>query len=116
RALQALGIGAAAFETWEGLRIEGRRLSHLDPLKHGPSGWMTRAGGVLSGPVPAILRAASLFGSAERSRSLRRWAAWSAVAGSLITRFGWIQAGHSSAKDWKLPLEDSDRKSPQIER
>src|SRR5712691_3763228 len=42
RALQALGLGAALFECWEGLRIEGRGYSHFDPLKHGPSGWMTR--------------------------------------------------------------------------
>ena len=58
RALQALGLGAAIFETWEGLRIEGRSDAHLAPLKHGASGWITRAGGALSGPVPAILRAA----------------------------------------------------------
>jgi hypothetical protein len=42
RALRALGLGAALFETWEGLRIEGRSQPHLDPLKHGGSGWITR--------------------------------------------------------------------------
>src|SRR5712691_6592608 len=42
RALHMLGLGAALFECWEGLRIEGRGYSHFDPLKHGPSGWMTR--------------------------------------------------------------------------
>src|SRR5579871_2890657 len=62
RALQALGIGAAIFESWEGLRIEGRSHAEFEPLKHGTSGWITRAGGVLSGPVPLMLRAASLFG------------------------------------------------------
>lgn len=107
RALQALGLGAAIFETWEGLRIESRPHRDLDPLKHGPSGWMTRTGGVLSGPAPAILRAASLFAKDKRSRSLRRWAAASAIAGSLITRFAWVQAGHVSARDWELPLESA---------
>ena len=104
RALQALGLGAAIFETWEGLRIEGRSHSHLDPLKNGPSGWVTRAGGVLSGPIPAILRLASLFGSKKKSLSLRQVAAISSIAGSLITRIAWIYAGHVSARDWKLPL------------
>ena len=109
RALQALGLGAALFETLEGLRIESRRHSHLDPLKHGSSGWVTRAGGALSGPIPTLLRAASLFGGTRRSSSLRRWAAWSAIAGSLLTRVGWISAGHESARDWKLPLQNENK-------
>jgi len=25
--------------------------------------------------------------------------------GSLLTRYGWMQAGHASARDWRLPLE-----------
>ncbi|HEV3511366.1 MAG TPA: NrfD/PsrC family molybdoenzyme membrane anchor subunit [Candidatus Sulfotelmatobacter sp.] len=104
-ALQALGLGAAIFESWEGLRIEARSHPELDPLKHGPSGWITRAGGVLSGPLPAALRLASLFGSKKTSQSMRRVAAWSAIAGSLITRFAWVHAGHVSARNWKLPLQ-----------
>jgi len=101
RALQMLGIGAALFEVWEGWRLESRSLAGLDPLKHGLSGSITRAGGILSGPVPIGLRALSL---ATGSSKLRRWAAISAVAGSLITRFAWIQAGHVSARDWREPL------------
>jgi hypothetical protein len=107
RALQALGLGAAIFESWEGLRIEGRTQAHLDPLKHGASGWITRTGGVLSGPVPTVLRLMSAFSGRKRGTSFRRWAAWSAIAGSLITRFAWIRAGRASARDWKLPLEIS---------
>jgi hypothetical protein len=105
RALQALGFGAAIFETWEGLRLESRQATALDPLKHGSSGIVTRTGGALSGPIPLLLRTLSLFGSRKRSSSLRRWAAASAVAGSLITRIAWIHAGHVSAQNWKLPLE-----------
>jgi hypothetical protein len=108
RALQALGLGAAIFETWEGLRIEGRSHYHLDPLKHGLSGWITRTGGVLSGPVPTLLRMVSLFGSERRSSKLRRWASWSSIAGSLITRIAWIHAGHVSARDWRLPLQEHE--------
>jgi Polysulphide reductase, NrfD len=105
RALQALGVGAALFETWEGLRLESRSEAALEPLKYGSSGLVTRAGGVLSGPIPLLLRTLSLFGSRRRSSSLRRWAAASSVAGSLITRIAWIHAGHVSARNWKLPLE-----------
>jgi hypothetical protein len=115
RALQALGLGAAIFETWEGLRLEGRFHSHLNPLKHGPSGWITRAGGALSGPLPTMLRLASCFGSTKRSASLRRWAALSSVAGSLITRIAWIYAGHVSARNWRLPLEITTEQPNSIE-
>jgi hypothetical protein len=36
---------------------------------------------------------------------MRRAACWSAIAGSLLTRYGWMQAGKASARDWRLPLE-----------
>ena len=104
RALQALGLGAAIIECWEGWRIESRQLPGLDPLKHGVSGALVRTGGVLSGPVPAALRALSWATGKERSRRLRRWAGISAVAGSLLTRIAWIHAGHVSAQDWRQPL------------
>ena len=104
RALQALGLGAALFECWEGWRIESRQLPGLDPLKHGFSGWMVRAGGVLSGPLPLALRLLSAASAGDRSRRWRRWAGISAVAGSLITRIAWVQAGHASARDWREPL------------
>jgi hypothetical protein len=35
---------------------------------------------------------------------LRKAAAVSAIAGSLLTRVAWIYAGHVSARDWKIPL------------
>jgi Polysulphide reductase, NrfD len=105
RALQALGLGAAAFEMLEGTLIEGRPHGHLDPLKHGTSGYITRTGGVLSGPIPTVLRCASLFTGKRSSASLRRWAAWASVVGSLITRIAWLRAGQQSARNWRLPLE-----------
>jgi Polysulphide reductase, NrfD len=105
RALQALALGAAIFEVWEGIRIESRTHSHLDPLKHGKSGAITRLGGALSGPVPTALRIASALAGSRRSASLRRWAAMSSVVGSLLTRFAWIQAGRVSAQNWRQPLE-----------
>jgi hypothetical protein len=39
------------------------------------------------------------------NNKLRRAAAWSSVAGSLLTRFGWVQAGRASARDHRIPLE-----------
>jgi len=46
----------------------------------------------------------TMLAGKKRSNSLRTAAAVSAVAGSLLTRFAWIHAGHVSARDWKLPL------------
>ena len=103
-ALEMLGLGAAMFECWEGLRIEARRHPALQPLKHGLSGTVTRVGGLLSGPVPATLRLVHMLSGSPRSASLRKAAAISAVAGSLLTRIAWVHAGHVSARDWKLPL------------
>jgi Polysulphide reductase, NrfD len=105
KALQMLGLGAATFECWEGWRIETRPSPALNPLKQGRSGAIVRTGGVLSGPVPLVLRALSLTGNEKRARRLRRWAAMSTIAGSLLTRIGWIYAGHASANDWRAPLE-----------
>ncbi|MFB3812974.1 MAG: NrfD/PsrC family molybdoenzyme membrane anchor subunit [Terriglobales bacterium] len=98
RALNLLGIGSAVLETWEGYHLESRRDAALKPLKRGASGWTTRVGGVLSGPLPLALR---LFGG----QRMRKWAAISGIAGSLLTRYGWMWAGRASARDWRLPLE-----------
>jgi Polysulphide reductase, NrfD len=104
RALEMLGLGAAIFECWEEWRLESRNQRGLDPLKYGLSGAIARAGGVLSGPVPVGLRVASFLSSKRAARDLRRWAALSAIVGSLITRIAWVHAGHVSAKDWREPL------------
>jgi hypothetical protein len=102
-ALNLLGIGASAAESYEGFHLEVMRDPGVyRPLKHGLSGWTTRVGGVLSGPVPLALR---LIAIASGSRRLRRLAAWSSIAGSILTRFGWIYAGHESARDWRIPLQ-----------
>lgn len=105
RALRALALGAAILETLEGVHLETRSDTSLRPLKEGASGWITRTGGALAGPVPAALRLASMMTRERRSHSLRTCAAWCSIVGSLLTRIGWIQAGHASARDWKLPLQ-----------
>ena len=106
-ALNRIGIIASAMETYEGVDVEFKRDPVVNrPLKHGVTGWVTRIGGVLSGPVPLALRVAAEFTGASRSRSLRRAAAASSIAGSLLTRFGWVKAGGASSKDWRLPLQE----------
>ena len=105
RALNVLGLAASAFETAEGVKIEANPEPVHAPLKRGLSGAIVRVGGVLSGPVPLVLRAVAVFSGRERARSLRRYAAISSLAGSYLTRAGWIQAGHSSARDYRIPLQ-----------
>jgi hypothetical protein len=106
RALNLLAIVSALWETWEGFHLETRQEAALKPLKQGVSGWITRTGGVLSGPLPLCLRI--LGGSSSR---VRRWAAISGILGSLLTRYGWIRAGSSSAQDWRLPLQIPEEQS-----
>jgi hypothetical protein len=94
RALHWLALASAAVETAVGVDLELRRDPRNAPLREGKSGSLIRAGGVLSGPVPLVLR---LVGG--RSSGWRRAAGLCAVAGSILTRFGWIQAGSVSADD-----------------
>jgi len=113
RALNVLGLASALWETWEGFHLEARREEELKPLKRGLSGSLTRAGGVFSGPVPLLLRLLAAFSGDKQSQTLRRAAATCGIAGSLLTRYGWIRAGHSSARDWRLPLGVSPESSAQ---
>jgi hypothetical protein len=97
-------LGGATLDNEENYLDSGGK--HVnDPLRHGPSGTVTRLGGALSGPLPASPRLLSLLSRSKRRARLRRWAALSTVTGSFLTRVGWIQAGHASARDWRRPLE-----------
>jgi formate-dependent nitrite reductase membrane component NrfD len=112
-ALNILGLVASSVEAAEGVRIETNPHPVAEPLKHGHSGWIIRTGGMLSGPIPLGLRLAALFTPNKTARKLRRIAAASSIAGSLITRYAWIEAGHVSAQDWRLPLEiDASKEQP----
>ena len=93
-ALNRLGTGAAAVETLIGMSLEMSGERAMDPIKHGRSGLVTRAGGILAGPVPLALRLL-----APRSPSARRLAALATLAGSLLTRIGWLEAGKRSASE-----------------
>lgn len=100
RALNAIGIAAAIFETVMGARIELTRDLESKPLRADATGAITRAGAILSGPVPLLLR---LFGG--NAKKTRRLAAASTLVGSLITRLAWIGAGRQSAGDPRSPLQ-----------
>jgi formate-dependent nitrite reductase membrane component NrfD len=88
-ALNALALGAAVFETVAAVALETGDDRASRPLRIGRSGMLTRVAGALSGPIPLALR---LLGA-------RRGAAVSALAGSLLTRFAWVEAGKASAAD-----------------
>jgi DMSO reductase anchor subunit len=104
-ALSRLAFVAAAIETLVGAAIESNGSPAQAPLREGASGWVIRAGGVLSGPAALLCRAFS-----GRSPRLKRAAAVSALAGSLLTRLGWIAAGSRSAADPRpaLRLESAE--------
>jgi hypothetical protein len=106
-ALNRIAIGAAAVECAIGAAIELDRSSASQPLRAGASGWVIRTGGVLSGPVPLICRAAG-------TSRWRRVASVSALAGSLLTRIGWILAGRASAEG-RLTLRGRTQTTPSAE-
>jgi hypothetical protein len=111
-ALNAIGIVTALGETAIGASIELRKNPALKPLKSGSSGRLTRIGGLLSGPVPLILRLLALSGNEQRDKKLRKIAAASAIAGSIANRFAWTRAGVASAKDNRLLLHDESSGQP----
>ena len=104
RSLKRLAIGAAAAETLVGAHLETRTGRASEPLKHGRSGWLMRAAGVLSGPVPLLLRTLG-----RRSPHAAHVASIAMVAGSLLTRYAWISAGRASAADPREPLSLPER-------
>jgi hypothetical protein len=105
--LNVLGLLSAGVETAETVSAMGKKKEVSKPLKRGRSGLLVTAGGILSGPVPIVLRMASIFAGEKKGRSLRKMAAWSGILGSLCFRYGWVEAGSVSARDWRLPLEIS---------
>jgi hypothetical protein len=93
RALNAIGIGAAVVETALAARLESTPDPDLAPIQTGEAATLARAASLLSGPLPLVLR---LLGS--RSSSARRLAAASTIAGSILTRIAWVNAGHPNSR------------------
>lgn len=94
-ALQSLALGAAVFESMAMVALETGDDRETAPLRNR----LTTLGAVLSGPIPLVMR---LFGG--KSKNARRVAAAATLAGSLITRFAWVEAGKKSAKDVGIAL------------
>lgn len=88
RALNSIGIGAAVVETAMAVHVEASGEQVVGELRHGPAGALMRAAGLLSGPIPLLLRL-----TAGRSAGARRIAALSTLAGSILTRIAWVEAG-----------------------
>jgi hypothetical protein len=99
KALNRIGLAAALVETAIGAGLERAAGRANEPVKHGTSGRLMRTSGLLSGPIPLLLRALG-----GRSPAAQRAAALSTIAGSMLTRYGWIVAGRSSAADPREPL------------
>jgi hypothetical protein len=101
-AINRIAIGAAAVDTLVGVEIEVRRRPAGAPLREGVSGLVVRAGGILAGPVPLLMRTLS------QSRRSRQLASLAAISGSLLTRLGWVLAGRESAKAKKTGDDPPD--------
>jgi hypothetical protein len=88
--LNAIGFLAAGLETvllgW--LSIDKHGVADRAIREHA-SGWLIRIGGVLTGPLPLVLRFVALI----------PLAAISFLLGALVNRFGWIAVGRVSGCD-----------------
>lgn len=106
--LHRLAIGAAMVETAMGASIEFSRKPGTADLRKGPSGRAMRGAGVLSGPIPLILRLLASTGTRHK-HNLRRTAAICSIAGSLLTRWAWVRAGKQSADDPHIAMQVNPR-------
>lgn len=95
-ALWAIGLLMAGVETLVGVSVEVFRHEPGDrALRRGRPGMLLRVAGVLAGPLSGGLRLVGLTSPA----------AISFLAGAFISRFGWIEAGRTSAVDPGAALE-----------
>ena len=94
RTLNFLGLASVAYESLEDVMLENEEKGARD--------LMARAGNVLSGSLPLLLRIGHLI---TGNRDLRRIAAYFSLAGSLLTGFGQLDAGKASANHHRLELE-----------
>jgi Polysulphide reductase, NrfD len=117
KSLNRLALGAAAVETVTGASMEMRKGPAMEPVHAEWTGWLMRTAGLLSGPIPLVLRIlAGTTSRRARKAKLRRAAAISAVAGSMATRWAWVYAGRVSSKDPKVPLELPSPSRPKVEQ
>jgi hypothetical protein len=77
------------------------------PLREGRVGWLIRAAGTLTGPVPFLLRIFFLH-----SFGVRRVASICFILGALLSRYAWIAAGRVSSRDSKALFDIQRRETP----
>ena len=93
-ATQILGYAASGIETALEILFEVRKPAANAPLHHGKSGAAFLVAGILEGPVALVVRI--FAGSNPHGRQA---AAIAFLAGSLLSRYAWIWAGRTSARD-----------------
>jgi hypothetical protein len=97
--LNLIGIGVAVVETALLFWFERRGDPRSAVLHSGQAATLIRTAGALSGPLALAARLLSHGGV-----PVRLVAAVAMIAGSLLTRFGWIAAGRASAADVSIAL------------
>jgi formate-dependent nitrite reductase membrane component NrfD len=93
-ATQILGYAASGIETALEVFFEVRKPAVNAPLHHGKSGAAFIVAGILEGPAALLIRI--FAGSNSHGRQA---AAIAFLAGSLLSRYAWIWAGRTSARD-----------------
>ncbi len=93
-ATNGMVLVAAVVETSLAVWIELRGRAVDAPSREGRTGWLIRAAGSLTGPLPLVLRIffAHAFG-------IRQVASVCFILGALLSRCSWIEAGHVSSRD-----------------
>ena len=104
-ATNAMAFAAAIAETCLAVSIELRGRAVDAPLREGRTGWLIRAAGTLTGPLPLLLRIffAHAFG-------VREVASICFILGALLSRYAWIAAGRVSAHDSKTLFDIQRRR------
>lgn len=95
-----LGFAASGLETLYDIFFVIRRSKVDGPLHHGKVGLLFRTSSLLEGPAALVLRL--FWGSVPNGRYA---AAICFLAGSLLSRYAWLQAGHGSAGRPDLEFE-----------
>lgn len=98
-AMNVLGLAVAALETGLFALLERPGDRARAPLHQGAVGRLIRTAGVLSGPVALLIRIGSVW-----TPGIRLGASVAMIAGSAVTRVGWIAAGRLSAQDRESAL------------
>jgi hypothetical protein len=99
-ATNRMSIVAAGVETCLAVYLAVRGGAVNAPLREGNTAWMILTAEGLTGPLPLALRI--FFAHWPLAR---RVASASFIFGALLSRYGWLAAGHASSRDSKTLFE-----------